>query len=79
MTSNLASEQIRENAPTLRTSVDAIFERPEEYERVIAEFKEDIYPTLKAALKRDEFLGRINQTVIFLPLSETEVTSLQEC
>ena len=74
MTSNLAADKIREASPMLRKIVDATTDRPEEYSRVIAGFNRTIHPILKKKLKRDEFLGRINQIVVFLPLNEDEVT-----
>jgi ATP-dependent Clp protease ATP-binding subunit ClpB len=76
MTSNLASDEIREAAPRLRALIDATIDRPEEYNRVVTEYNRDIHPILKGGFKRDEFLGRINQIVVFLPLSEEEVTYL---
>ena len=73
MTSNLASDEIRKASPMLRKVVDATQDRPEEYTRVVTQFNRTIHPILKKSLKRDEFLGRINQIVVFLPLDEEEV------
>lgn len=73
MTSNLASDEIKEQSPFLRALVAATERRPEEYARVIGQFNRQIHPILKQSLKRDEFLGRINQIVVFLPLDESEV------
>ena len=75
MTSNLASKEIKENSPFLRKLIDETDERPEEYNRFIGGFNRRIYPVLKKAFKRDEFLGRINQTIVFLPLNEGEVST----
>ena len=77
MTSNLASDEIRVAAPRLRQLVDSTVDRPEEYTRVVTQFNREIHPVLKARLKRDEFLGRINQIVVFLPLNEEEVSSTE--
>ena len=75
MTSNLATEQIKHKAPFLRRLIDETEAqgRPEEYRRVMNDFIHEIYPHLKARLKRDEFLGRINQIVVFLPFDRKEI------
>jgi ATP-dependent Clp protease ATP-binding subunit ClpB len=78
MTSNLASDEIRTAAPALRKMVEETEYRHEEYSRLIAQFNRKIHPVLKEKLKRDEFLGRINQMVVFLPLSVEEV-STRDC
>ncbi|KAI5118400.1 hypothetical protein M0805_007534 [Coniferiporia weirii] len=75
MTSNLASDEIKAQSSLLReliTETEAQ-SRPEEYSRVVGEFNRSIHPILKGALKRDEFLGRINQIVVFLPLNQDEI------
>ncbi|KLO08732.1 hypothetical protein SCHPADRAFT_596821 [Schizopora paradoxa] len=71
MTSNLASSHIKARSSMLRKFAEA---GHEEYLRVIREFNREIHPILKHALKRDEFLGRINQIVVFLPLNEEEIS-----
>ncbi|KAH8108858.1 P-loop containing nucleoside triphosphate hydrolase protein [Phellopilus nigrolimitatus] len=75
MTSNLASDEIKEKAPFLRALVAETEAqgRPEEYMRIVGQFNRSIHPILKRELKRDEFLGRINQFVVFLPLSQEEI------
>ena len=75
MTSNLATEQIKRKSPFLRKLVKEteVQGRPEEYMRVMNDFNREIYPQLKARLRRDEFLGRINQMVVFLPLNDEEI------
>lgn len=41
------------------------------------QFKDNIVkPILKQHFKRDEFLGRINEIVYFLPFSETELKTI---
>ncbi|TDL21820.1 hypothetical protein BD410DRAFT_866374 [Rickenella mellea] len=76
LTSNLGSEQIREAAPELRALVAEIEGRHEEYLRVIGQFNRDLHPILKASLKRGEFLGRINQIVVFPPLNDDEISQV---
>lgn len=73
MTSNLAADEIKAASPMLRKLVERTEDRPEEYTRVVGEFNRGIHPVLKRSLRRDEFLGRINQIVVFLPLNEEEV------
>jgi len=44
-----------------------------------SEFKESVIrPVLKYHFRRDEFLGRINETVYFLPFSRGELAQLVE-
>ena len=74
MTSNTASDEIKENSGSLRLLTNATEDRPQEYLRVIREFNQRIYPVLKREFKRDEFIGRINQTIVFLPLNDEEVS-----
>ncbi|KLO08744.1 P-loop containing nucleoside triphosphate hydrolase protein [Schizopora paradoxa] len=76
MTSNLASEEIKKAAPLLRQMANRIEEQPGQYARVAGNFIRRIQPVLKGAFKRDEFVGRINETVIFLPLSKEEVGAI---
>ena len=75
MTSNIAAEEIKQKAPSLRQLVIETEEqgRPEEYLHVIQDFTRSIHSQLKDALKRDEFIGRINQIAVFLPLNEEEI------
>merc|ERR1711990_888023 len=65
MTSNLASSEIAEHALQLRREAE------EEEENVIR-------PVLKYHFRRDEFLGRINEIVYFLPFSRQELQKLVE-
>lgn len=57
---------------------DNKMEKHEEIEMFISrKFKDKIVkPILKRHFKRDEFLGRINEIVYFLPFSETELKSI---
>ena len=76
MTSNLASDEIKEAAPRLRKLIEDTKDRSEVYHRAMNQFNKEIHPVLKKSLRRDELLGRINQIVVFLPLSEDEVRKL---
>ena len=75
MTSNIAGDEIKDAAPMLRHSVEQSEKegRPEMYIQLIQSFTRSIRPQLKQHLKRDEFIGRINQIVVFLPLSQEEI------
>lgn len=51
----------------------------EQKEQVDKEFKQQVVkPILKFHFKRDEFLGRINEFVYFLPFSDAELRQLVE-
>lgn len=87
MTSNLASDEIAEHGLKLRNETyninkkkltGKLEEGDEPNEITISKnFREKIVrPILKAYFKRDEFLGRINEMVYFLPFSETELNEL---
>jgi len=86
MTSNLASSEIAEHALQLRREADEQRrEKREEEERsgekitVSSHFKENVVrPVLKYHFRRDEFLGRINEIVYFLPFSRQELQKLVE-
>ena len=74
MTSNLGSDQIKDYSLTTthRNCYGEVI-------KVTKQFKEDIIrPILKNQFKRDEFLGRINEMVYFLPFSERELKQLAE-
>uniref|UniRef100_A0A672LIB2 ClpB family mitochondrial disaggregase n=1 Tax=Sinocyclocheilus grahami TaxID=75366 RepID=A0A672LIB2_SINGR len=86
MTSNAASDEIAQHALQLRQ------EAQEQSRRRLAEnlddvqkseitisntFKEHVIrPILKAHFRRDEFLGRINEIIYFLPFCHTELIQL---
>ncbi|KAI0232506.1 caseinolytic mitochondrial matrix peptidase chaperone subunit B [Lamellibrachia satsuma] len=87
MTSNLANEEIAQHALQLREEADQIHKQRREGrlddlelpEQIIIskQFKEDVVrPILKHQFRRDEFLGRINEMVYFLPFSRSELTKL---
>ncbi|XP_064636467.1 mitochondrial disaggregase-like isoform X2 [Lineus longissimus] len=87
MTSNLASEEIAQHALDLREETTLLtVERSNEIsdgneiaERITIsrKFKDEIVrPILKRHFRRDEFLGRINEIVYFLPFSRAELSKL---
>nr|XP_002129983.1 caseinolytic peptidase B protein homolog [Ciona intestinalis] len=94
MTSNLAADEIAEYGARLRyeaketrkkklatapNSIDAQNESSDESAVVSRQFKESVVrPILKRHFGRDEFLGRINEFVYFLPFSEDELFLLVE-
>ncbi|XP_046600090.1 caseinolytic peptidase B protein homolog isoform X1 [Neodiprion lecontei] len=87
MTSNLASEEIAEYAMQLRAEAERVLtqrldkksdedQEPEQIE-ISRNFKDRVVrPILKAHFRRDEFLGRINEIVYFLPFSRSELIRL---
>lgn len=86
MTSNLGSEEIAEHAMQLRVEAERLLnhrltnsaedQEPERIE-ISRNFKDQVVrPILKAHFRRDEFLGRINEIVYFLPFSRAELVKL---
>ncbi|XP_072376408.1 mitochondrial disaggregase-like [Diabrotica undecimpunctata] len=90
MTSNLASDEIANHGLRLRQEVEklkadrlAVPDSPEGEQKisdtitVSRKFKDEVVkPILKRHFKRDEFLGRINEIVYFLPFSRNELIQL---
>lgn len=87
MTSNLASEEIAEHGMQLRDEAERIISQrlekkdsnDEELEHIeiSRNFKDEVVrPILKSHFRRDEFLGRINEIVYFLPFSRAELIQL---
>ncbi|KAM8904208.1 mitochondrial disaggregase [Spinachia spinachia] len=87
MTSNIASDEIAQHALQLREEAEAVSRRKladnlEEVQKnedvkISAQFKESVIrPILKAHYRRDEFLGRINEIVYFLPFCHSELLQL---
>lgn len=83
MTSNLASNEIAQHALDIRKEVEMIkkerFENTDDVSEVqiSRKFKDKVVkPILKKHFKRDEFLGRINEIVYFLPFSRPELYQL---
>ena len=53
--------------------------RGDQKDQIDKEFKQSVVkPILKFHFKRDEFLGRINEFVYFLPFSDSELRELVE-
>ncbi|TGZ48126.1 mitochondrial disaggregase [Temnothorax longispinosus] len=87
MTSNLGSEEIAEHAMQLRAEAERLLnhrlvntvdedQEPERIE-ISRNFKDQVVrPILKEHFRRDEFLGRINEIVYFLPFSRAELIEL---
>ncbi|XP_010212847.1 PREDICTED: caseinolytic peptidase B protein homolog, partial [Tinamus guttatus] len=87
MTSNVASEEIAQHALQLRQealemSKKRLAENLEDVQMsdkitISKQFKEKVIrPILKAHFRRDEFLGRINEIVYFLPFCHSELIQL---
>ncbi|KAK7867768.1 hypothetical protein R5R35_002267 [Gryllus longicercus] len=87
MTSNLASDEIAEHALQLRREAQDIVDKKLEGKlenmemtetiTISRHFKENVVqPILKKHFRRDEFLGRINEIVYFLPFSRSELLKL---
>uniref|UniRef100_A0A1E1X9P1 Putative caseinolytic peptidase b n=1 Tax=Amblyomma aureolatum TaxID=187763 RepID=A0A1E1X9P1_9ACAR len=83
MTSNLASDEIAQHATDLRRDAELLslqrqsLQPSTEEVSIRSEFKERVVrPILKRHFRRDEFLGRINEIVYFLPFSRKELTVL---
>ncbi|KAJ8368098.1 hypothetical protein SKAU_G00081260 [Synaphobranchus kaupii] len=87
MTSNVASDEIAQHALQLRQEAQEqsrrrLAENLKEVQTsdkitISKPFKEEvIQPILKAQFRRDEFLGRINEIVYFLPFCHSELIQL---
>ncbi|XP_076040001.1 mitochondrial disaggregase-like isoform X2 [Oratosquilla oratoria] len=87
MTSNLASDEIAEHGLQLREEAESISKQRYEGQvedleitetiTISRRFKEKIVrPILKYHFQRDEFLGRINEIVYFVPFSRSELLRL---
>ncbi|XP_074873246.1 mitochondrial disaggregase [Carettochelys insculpta] len=87
MTSNVASDEIAQHALQLRQealemSRNRIAENLDDVQMtdkitISKQFKENVIrPILKAHFRRDEFLGRINEIVYFLPFCHSELIQL---
>ncbi|KAM7131106.1 mitochondrial disaggregase isoform 2-T2 [Ciconia maguari] len=87
MTSNVASDEIAQHALQLRQeamemSKKRMAENLEDVQMtdkitISKQFKEKVIrPILKAHFRRDEFLGRINEIVYFLPFCHSELIQL---
>ncbi|XP_057184375.1 caseinolytic peptidase B protein homolog, partial [Triplophysa rosa] len=87
MTSNVASDEIAQHALQLRREAQEqsrrrLAENLDDVQKsenitISSTFKEEmIRPILKAHFRRDEFLGRINEIVYFLPFCHSELIQL---
>ncbi|XP_068174205.1 mitochondrial disaggregase [Antennarius striatus] len=87
MTSNVASDEIAQHALQLRQEAEEVSRRKladnledvqkNEDVKISQQFKESVIrPILKAHFRRDEFLGRINEIVYFLPFCQSELLQL---
>ncbi|XP_075957209.1 mitochondrial disaggregase isoform X1 [Anarhichas minor] len=87
MTSNIASDEIAQHALQLREEAEVVSRRKladnlEEVQKgddvkISRQFKDSVIrPILKAHYRRDEFLGRINEIVYFLPFCHSELLQL---
>lgn len=87
MTSNLASNEIAQHALQLRKEVEefskskpSILSKAQDKTldvTISRKFKDHVVqPILKRHFRRDEFLGRINEIVYFLPFSKSELHTL---
>lgn len=87
MTSNLASTEIADHAMELRKEAEIVAKERRNEDQDFDDdkitiskfFKEKVVqPILKRHFGRDEFLGRINEIVYFLPFSRPELMKLVE-
>lgn len=89
MTSNLAQQEIAEFSTELRQDADgtslSINSDPKKNVSDVLEESSTkkfldhvIYPILRNHFHRDEFLGRINETLLFLPFSDKELDQIVE-
>jgi ATP-dependent Clp protease ATP-binding subunit ClpB len=87
MTSNLASDEIAQHGLKLRQEIETLRANRLKNDKtdkdisdnitVSRKFKDEVVkPILKRHFKRDEFLGRINEIVYFLPFSRNELLQL---
>ncbi|MBN3319040.1 CLPB protein, partial [Atractosteus spatula] len=87
MTSNVASDEIAQHALQLRREAQEVSRRRlagnlddvqiSDKITISKQFKENVIrPILKAHFRRDEFLGRINEIVYFLPFCHSELIQL---
>ncbi|XP_071372928.1 mitochondrial disaggregase [Centroberyx affinis] len=87
MTSNVASDDIAQHALQLRQEAEEVSRRKladnlndvqkSDDIKISRQFKDSVIrPILKAHFRRDEFLGRINEIVYFLPFCHSELLQL---
>eukprot|EP00158_Paraphelidium_tribonemae_P006843 Partr_v1_DN27995_c2_g1_i2_m11291 putative ClpB caseinolytic peptidase B homolog (E. coli) len=77
MTSNLVQQEIASEADILRSASDKAVSTSEE--SPAKQFIDNtVYPILRAHFQRDEFLGRINEILFFLPFTQSELELIVE-
>ncbi|CAL8351363.1 unnamed protein product [Lota lota] len=87
MTSNVASDEIGQHGVQLRQEAEELSRRKladnlddvqkSDDIKISRQFKDSVIrPILKAHFRRDEFLGRINEIVYFLPFCHSELLQL---
>jgi ATP-dependent Clp protease ATP-binding subunit ClpB len=77
MTSNLAQREIADEAIRMRATRSRSDVDEDDIEPISEQFKRDVVqPILRNHFKRDEFLGRINEILFFLPFSEVQLQAL---
>lgn len=76
MTSNLAQREIADEALRARSKMDNP-DDPNAAEPISDDFKDKVVlPVLKQHFKRDEFIGRINEILFFLPFTDEQLRAL---
>lgn len=76
MTSNLAQREIADEALRARAQMSDP-DDPNAAEPIGSDFKDKvILPVLKQHFKRDEFIGRINEILFFLPFTDEQLRAL---
>jgi len=87
MTSNLGQEEVAQEGQNLRKEAslkgglgekDKFSENGEEDESSISRrfIEKRMQPILRSHFRRDEFLGRINDIILFLPFNKTELNQI---
>jgi len=77
MTSNLAQREIADEALRMRAQRSKTDVDEDDIEPISDTFKREVVqPILRNHFKRDEFLGRINEILFFLPFSEVQLQAL---
>lgn len=76
MTSNLAQREIADEALRARAKMEDP-DDPNAAEPISDDFKDKVVlPVLKQHFKRDEFIGRINEILFFLPFTDQQLRAL---
>jgi ATP-dependent Clp protease ATP-binding subunit ClpB len=79
MTSNLAQQEIAQESSILRDEQGTDKTLSSSEDSMSRKFiNETIYPILRRHFQRDEFLGRINEVLFFLPFTKPELAEIVE-